>query len=288
MRALVEREVGGVNRQDAFGENTPSGQLFRSLGATFAAVSFANATRQAITDPNVESIIAAAQEGAGLAQDLTQLASGVGLAGTDSVLGKFGASSGIGKLIGIVGVGLSVVDTARKLEDGDNLQGALSGVSALGAAVSLLGAGSWAGPAGLIVSSVAALGSLGIDQFRSTREANRHETDDARAFLQALGYNEEAAKQLSNNTGDELKGASPMPVLQHYMQEMGLGPSETVDFINHYADTWGGGELKKLVENLHGVLEDVDGDMSRIRESRNYAEVGDMIAIKVQQWPRPE
>ncbi|MFK3648617.1 hypothetical protein ACI2IY_09255 [Lysobacter enzymogenes] len=262
LRAFIENEIRpGLAGQEAFAADTPSGQMFRSLASTVGALSFAKATGMAIDDPSFLNVVNATAQGFEVSQQVLQLSSGAGLIREDGALGKFAHNPGMSKLIGSVGVALDVVGAAQSFGKGDSLQGALQSVSALGGAVAIFGAGSAWGPAGAIVGGLAALTSLGVSMWRQKQEADKYQNGDNERFLRDVGFSENTAKILNDNSGE---GLSPLPLLMKYGQDRGLTAQQTRDLINSLGDEYGGELLENMRDVAHKVLDSVDGKLDQV------------------------
>ena len=283
LRSFLDTQIRGSasTNPEAFGADTPQGQLFRGLASTVGALSFAKATETALDDPNFINIANASVQGADVAQQVLQLGTAAGQVSETGAFGRYAGNSGVTKLIGSVGVALTAIGAVQAFEQGDVLQGSLQTVSALGASVAILGAGSSAGPVGLIVGGVAALASLGVSAFREKQDADKYQTDDAKRFLQDVGFNSEAADILYDNSGE---GHSPVPLLVQYCADMGLTPEQTTDFINSLASEYDGAHLETFRATAHKLLDDVDGDVSKRGESWRNDDLKDFIEPKIFLW----
>lgn len=149
------------------------------------------------------------------------------------------------------------------------------------------------GPAGWATATVLTAARLGLDQYRATQEANKNETAGGEAFLRGLGYSEQAARQLINNTGS---GESAVSLLRQYTTELGLSQEDAVKFINHLASndkfkpSSGPGAttqnaLQYLVEQkLHKVLDAGKPDSINYDSASDSAKA--FIREQVEAWKR--
>lgn len=262
LRAFIENDIRpGLAGQEAFAADTPSGQMFRSLASTIGSLSFAKATGMAFNDPSFLNVVNATAQGFEVSQQVLQLSAGAGLIREDGALGKFAHNPGMSKLIGSVGVALDVVGAAQSFGKGDSLQGALQSVSALGGAVAIFGAGSAWGPAGAIVGGLAALTSLGVSAWRQKQEADKYQNGDNERFLRDVGFSEDTARILNDNSS---KGLSPLPLLMKYGEDRGLTAQQTRDLINSLGDEYGGELLENMRDVAHKVLDSADGKLDKV------------------------
>lgn len=265
LQAFLEQHIRPeLNGAEAFGLDRPGGQVFRTLASTVGALSFAKATQTAFTHPDFVSIVNASAQGVEVAQQISQMGESAGLFNANGRVAGFGNNPGIAKLVGSVGVALDAVGALQAFGDDDTLQGALQTVSALGGVVAIFGASSWAGPAGAIVAGVASAISLGVSLFRQSEEANKYENDTAQRFLRDAGYNDATAGILRDNSGE---GISPLPLLAKYAHDRGLSPQQTREFLNALGTERNGEHLWKLRDNIHHVLDGVDGDLGKLGNS---------------------
>ncbi|MBT2744783.1 MULTISPECIES: hypothetical protein [unclassified Lysobacter] len=284
LRAFIDNHINGeLAGQEAFAADTAHGQVFRTLATTVSALSFAKSTGMAVDDPSFINVVNASAQGFDVAQQVLQMSSGAGLISESGPLGRYAGNAGVTKLLGSVGVALDAVGAVDAFDKGDNLQGALQTVSALGGAVAIFGAGSAWGPAGAIVGGLAALASLGVSMFREKAEADKHQNDTNKQFLRDVGYNPQAADILYDNSGE---GLSPLPLLMKYGADRGLTPQQTRDLLNSLGSDYGGELLWKMRDVAHKVLDSVDGDLSKLNGAPLNSQLQESFNNRAEIWAR--
>lgn len=242
------------NLQDigAFGAGTPLGQAFRGLGLALGVVGAAASITGFVNDRDLAGGLQALADSAGVIRDIGELANGFGWLPDSHPLSQFAANSAIGKILGSVGIGFSLIGVADNLAEGDLLQAGIGAVGVGGGALALFGSASWAGPVGVAVGVAAAAGSLVVDHFRNQAAENRLEEAGQRFLMQA-GYDEAAAAILSDFSREHY---SAVGLLAQYGELRGLTPEETVAWINGIPDQ----SLEYLREMLNHAADDLDGN----------------------------
>lgn len=240
-----------LNSLSAFEANQPLGQVFRGIGVLAGAASLYGATHDLINDPSLENAISVLAESAGMATAIGELAAGMGAIPENSPWARFSTSSTVGKVLGVVGIGLGLAGVVESLSQGDLAQAGIGVVGVGGAALALFGTASWAGPVGVAIGLLAALGSFGLNLFRANEAENQLE-DASKSFLQSLGFDEETAEVLSDFSGD---GYSSVGFLIEYGESKGLTHAETVAWLNSIPAS----ELAMIRDSMNHLADDRDG-----------------------------
>lgn len=254
------RTLEGVK---GFEKSTGAGQLFRALGVATTTFSFLNSTNRAFNEPgSYANWLKAGADTFGLAQKTADFLVARGADGTTTkALG--------GALAGKIATGLTAVaDFALGLKaasEGDYATAALWGVSAaggvlsLGAAAGAGWAGSWAGPVGI---ALVALAAVGIGLVAKVNESNKHDNETSAAFLRHAGFDQEAADALVDQSGD---GHSPVPLLEKYAELKGYDltdPAQRQTFVN-WVNDMPLEQLEHLRDWAHNTLDDFGGDTGK-------------------------
>lgn len=268
----LDAELTKEGMKPAFDRKLPAGQLMRSLGLTFAAVGFANSTGKALDDPTLKNNLKAIVDGAGLLQKGTELAVGLGKISDDSLFGKFGSTTA-GRVFGLLSAGFDGWSAGESFSQGDWVKGSLytagaaggvlAAVSGTGLAASL-GIGAWAGPVGL---ALVALSAIGLSIKDRVDASNVHHNETSAAALRTAGFNEATANALVDQSGE---GWSPVPMLAKYAELKGYDladPAQRQQFV----DWVNGMPIDKLehVRNwLHHTLDEYDGNVGQLGADR--------------------
>lgn len=246
-----------------FEKSTGAGQLFRALGVATTTFSFLNSTNRAFNEPGAyANWLKAGADTFGLAQKTADFLVARGADGTvTKALG--------GALAGKIATGLTAVaDFALGLKaasEGDYATAALWGVSAVGGGLSLAAAagagwaGSWAGPVGI---ALVALAAVGIGLVAKVNESNKHDNETSAAFLQHAGFDQEAADALVDQSGD---GHSPVPLLEKYAELKGYDltdPAQRQTFVD-WVNDMPLDRLEHLRNWAHHTLDDFGGDVGK-------------------------
>lgn len=246
--ALAEynRRLNGI---EGFDQHSPLGQAFRGLGFGISVVGLAESVSGFVDDPSFGGGVQVLADSAGLLRDIGELGQGLGWISESNPLARLAANSTAGKLLGGVGLVFGTVGVLNDLGEGDLAQAGLGTLAVGGTALALFGSASWAGPVGWAVAAFATAGSLGLDQWRRSQEANEHENDTSQAFLAGSGLTPEAADTLTNQDSE---GLSPVPALFEFGRIYGLTSEQTVAWLN---DLQANGELDNLRQQVHGIIE---------------------------------
>lgn len=246
-----------------FEKSTGVGQLFRALGVATTTFSFLNSSNRAFNEPGAyANWLKAGADTFGLAQKTADFLVARGADGSATkALG--------GALAGKIATGLTAVaDFALGLKaasEGDYATAALWGVSAVGGGLSLAAAtgagwaGAWAGPVGI---ALVALAAVGIGLVAKVNESNKHDNETSAAFLRHAGFDQDAASALVDQSGD---GHSPVPLLERYAELKGYDLSDPaqrqtfVDWVNDMPLE----RLEHLRDWSHHTLDDFGGDISK-------------------------
>lgn len=246
----------------AFDRSQPLGQVFRGIGVAAGVASLWGATSDLISDPSLDAGVKVLTGAAGLAVSTGDLATGLGMIPEESAWSRFSASQTLGKVLGTVGIGLSLVGVADNLSNGDLAQAGLGLAGVGGSALALFGSSAWAGPVGVTIGLVAAAGSFGLSIHRA-KEAEAELEAASAPFLQSIGFSESAAEILSDFSGD---GHNSLMLLAEYAQHKGYNLADPVDqqqfveWINNLdADLLG-----ELRDNLNHVIDGYQGDASQL------------------------
>ena len=264
-----------------FDKTTGAGQLLRGAGLALAGVGVLASIERAGLDPSLRNNLRVLVDAAGLGQKGAELLAGLAKADSESLLGRLGGSAA-SKFLGVVTSAMDVWSAADAFGKGDIPSGVLFGVGAGGGLLAAFGSGSLAGPIGigLVVVSV-----VGLAVWNGVKEANKHEPDSdggtSTRFLQHAGFSEAAARALCDQTGD---GVSPVPILQRYAELKGLhlaDPADRERFVD-WVNAMPSERLAALRDNLHGTLDDFDGDAARLPAT---ADDDDWVVQDIQQRP---
>ena len=246
----------------AFDRSQPLGQVFRGIGVAAGVASLWGSASDLISDPSLDAGVRVLTDAAGLAVSTGDLATGLGMIPEGSAWSRFSASQTLGKVLGTVGIGLSLVGVADNLSNGDLAQAGLGLAGVGGSALALFGGSAWAGPVGVTIGLIAAAGSFGLSIHRAN-EAEAELEGASAPFLQSIGFSESAAEILSDFSGD---GYSALTLLAEYAQHKGYNladpadQQEFVDWINGMdADLLG-----ELRNNLNHVIDGYEGDASQL------------------------
>ena len=237
------------NHPGLFGEGNKFGDKFRRFGLILGAVGTASSVQGAITDPNAMNIAGALIDSAGLTTDVLSTKIVTNLLQNRPWFSRL-PIEGAGKLLGGVGLVLDAVSIANDIRQGNYTEAGISGVGAAGGALAIFGTTAAATGIGLVLVGGALLGSY---LYGNVKEANKHETDGAQAFLQGAGINSDLANELINNDN---KGRSAAPVFVEMANRLGVEPQEMFGYLS----TLEPDDAKKLIETAHGVDPNDEGD----------------------------
>lgn len=245
-----------------FEKSTAAGQLFRSIGLAAAGVGLAYSLEKAGKDPsNALNWFKVGSDTLGLSQKTAEL---LAARGREGVVGSFGVSKIAAGVVGGLGALVDGAFAVKSFADGDVASGLLYTTAAAGGVISAAGsaglAGSWAGPVGIGLAVVAA---VGLSIVSGVKESNKYMTDTSAKFLENAGFKPDVAKALVDQSGE---GYSPVPMLEQYARDKGYNLQDPkdrqawVDWLNNMSP----GNLTKLRDAMHRALDDYDGDPGKL------------------------
>lgn len=252
---VLARKIDSFNRSnpETFSDNGQMTDKLKRFGLVLGAVGVASAANQAFDEPTALNIAGALNDALGLGTDV-----GSSLQGSQSQLVKnilqnkswfnqlpFEAA---GKAFGGLGLVLDTIGVAQSIAKGDYVDAGLGVASTVGGAMMLFGGAAVTGVGAVIVGAAI----IGKFIYEDIKEANKHETDGARAFLRGAGIDAGVANHLINNDGD---GRSPAPVFSALANHLGVDPKEFLTYLSQLSPD----ETIRLVETAHGVDPDENG-----------------------------
>jgi hypothetical protein len=256
--SLLKKFATGGKEFEATKELFESENFSPQTKARFATTASALGIARLVADGvDVFSGDADAQELIGFGADAVDVGTDVFGNALKGVL-KPSAISGIGKVTSGVGLVLGAVDLASAIEDGDESSAALAGLSLVGG---ILVASNTVPIVGHVIAGVAAVGTLGLAQYRNTEESNYYEGNgdgaaDATKFLEAALSDSGLSAQkiadvipkLKDSDGDgNLPGEDILAVAKAagvdpnelFNQIAALGPEDAGDLVNNVHDLGG-------------------------------------------------
>ncbi len=250
----------GTQGVKSFDKTTWQGSLLRTVGLGAAAVGFVNSVNKAQKDPKVANDLRVLVDAAGLGQKGSEIALGLGIVSEDSLAGKFGGAAKIGRVgaaevLGVLGAALDVYNMVDTLRKGEYGAAALWGTGAAGGLLATFGSGALAGPIGIGLVAVSAIG-LGL--YNHIKDADKYETEKSANFLKHNGLDPAAADELINQSFD---GHSPVGLLYAYAHQKGLDNQQATAWLN---DLQRKGKLDDVRGEVHHMLDKVDGDLGKI------------------------
>lgn len=256
------------HRQDgirSFSTSTVPGQLLRTIGASASAIGLMNSAEAAFTTPNVETILKATFDAAGLAQRSIEIGRGLDMIAPDSFAVRYfdGSLRPGTKFLGAVGSVFDGVNSVRAFAGGDPLMGGIHAATAAGGLAATFGAGTIAGPIGLGVVILGVGASLIVDD---VRKGQLYENVRAADFLDESDLSDEAAKALTDNSGD---GYSAIPLLTEYARQKGfdLDDADHRTAFTTWINTMSAEQLADLRDNLHHTADDFGGDATKLEQT---------------------
>lgn len=225
-------ELKGI---EGFGVNQPAGITFRSLGVAAAGLAFAKSTADAIDDPTWVNQIGAFGDAVGLIKDARDLMfhpgsipidrnSPLAVSALENGLQRF---ENINKVLGVVSaVGdiAKMVDALTSNRDYKGVEAGLYGLGATGTVVMALSTGPVGALVGSVMIGVSVFGQSALGDIRDTQDKVKGSTE----FLKSAGFDEDAARILSDQGEDEGYLATPMvPVMLAEAQRNGFGTRGT-------------------------------------------------------------
>lgn len=245
-----------------FDKSTFKGQMLRGVGLAFAGVGFLASVDRAQMDPSLKNQLRIVVDAAGLGQKGFELYAGLTGASSSSTAGRLGGALA-SKLLGSLTAGFDAWSAAEAFSKGDVASGVLYGVGAGGGLLAALGTGSMAGPIGLGLVVVSAVGLAIVN---GNKEANKHEPDSdkgvSQRFLAHAGFDEDASRALVDQSGD---GRSVVPFLEQYARAQGLDLTNAADHDRYvqWVNAIPTDELAAVRDNLHRTADEFEGDPSR-------------------------
>jgi hypothetical protein len=268
------------NRQSGirtFSTSTVPGQLLRMIGAAGSAASLYNSARMAGTEPNVENILKATFDAAGLWQRSVEIRSGLNMINPDSFAVRHfdGSLRGGTKLLGAIGAVFDGVNSVQAFAQGDPLMGGIHAATAAGGVTAAFGAGTIAGPIGLGVVILGVGASMIVSE---VRESNKYDNETSARFLDHSDLDTDVAKALVDQSGD---GHSPVPLLVEYAKDKGFDldnpahQSAFADWLNNMSPE----QLATLRDNLHHTIDEFGGDATKLEATAedDYEYTSDML-----------
>ena len=227
---------------DLFGEGNRLSNKIESFGIFLGAVGATVSIKGAISDPNALSIVNALVDTSDVAVATLQTDIALNLLKNKAWFTKL-PLEGAGKALGGLGLVLDAYSIATDIKNGNYVEAGFGGVGAAGGALAVLGTTTAATGIGLVLVGGALLGSY---LYGNVKNANIHESDGARAFLEGAGINSDLANELINNDN---KGRSAAPVFVEMANRLGVEPQEMFGYLS----TLEPDDAKKLIETAHGV-----------------------------------
>lgn len=240
---VLARKIDSYRRDqpDVFSNNSQLTDKVRRMGVVLGAVGTGAAINQAIDDPSAQNIAGALFDAAGLATDVAQLDVVKNVLQNKSWFQGLPVEK-LGRVFGGLSLALDAFSIASDIKNGDYASAGFSTAGAAGGAMMIFGGAAVTG-VGAVIVGAAIVGKLLWD---NTQEANKHETDGARAFLQGAGIDADVANHLINNDDD---GRSPAPIFAALAENLGVEPQEFLNYLSQLSPD----EAIKLVETAHGV-----------------------------------
>lgn len=246
-RSLDNLEGEGVfTGTNGIGTAVRGAALILSIGTTVGSF------KDAINDPNFESIVNAYSSAAGTGEAGVQFAQS--FFKNSATLGRVGTVFEVaGKIGGVLTTGIAVFQAGRALANGDPASAALYAAQAAAGILALAGATG----AGFVIGVGAA---LALAQLNKVRASNEFEDEHTEAFLQGAGLSPEATHHLRNADSD---GRSVGPVFAEMARRMGVEPSEFLEAVGKLPPD----QLLELVEAAHGVDPNGDGEFRQTADT---------------------
>jgi LysM repeat protein len=260
------QEMAGPTGMKAFDKGSLPGQLLRTVGLAAAGVGLVNSANKALDDPSLKNDLKVLVDAAGLGQKGAELLVGLGRVSDETRAGKIVTGIGGGwkvagrvgasEFLGVVGSAFDVWNAVDAVNKGDGTSAALYGTGAAGGLMAALGSGSIAGPIGIGLVVVSA---VGLAIWNHVKEANAHENDTSAQFLAHSGLDAATSKALVDQSGD---GYSPVPALLAYAGSKGLNQAQTVRWLDGLQAS---GKLGTLRDEVHHMLDDAGGDPGKFK-----------------------
>ncbi|MEH6418632.1 hypothetical protein [Pseudomonas sp. CGJS7] len=254
------------NRLEAFGTqvdelsrtstNAGAVQGIRLLGLSAGAIGMYQSGSELLADPDPEKAMRGLADLVGLSSGTTEALVSAGALAPESKLATTLGNPVLGKVLGGAGLVFGGVDLYRNIRDGDASQATLTGIGLAGAALATFGTTAWAGPVGVAVGALAAIGSIGLNQWRRVDASNEHMNSTSKEFLQHAGLKEDVAGALVDQSGE---GHSPVPFLFEFAASRDLTPQQTVQWLNGLSK----GDLESIRDRAHEALDKAGGDLNK-------------------------
>jgi len=268
----LDEKLGSNPELKAFDKSTLPGQLFRGVGLAFAGASVLNSASKVQASGDPQNKIKLLVDVSGFAQKSADLLVGLGKVNEQSLVGQFGGGAKLGKATAgdLIGGISAVLDAVSAVRSGFGLGVPQDTGAAVFSATTSVGGGlaaaapfveaSWLGPVGLGITAVGVVGSA---IYQQVKDAHQYE-GASKAFLQAAGYNSNAADALSKQDGviSGASGAAQMPFLAKYAQLKHLTPNQMMAWVNHLTP----GQVHNLGLSLLMVAGDCHGDPSQFTD----------------------
>lgn len=246
----------------------PTGLLFRTIAFGLTGSALINAAGETAENPNLQNLINDVGLTLGFTQDSAALAAKVGLIDKAGSLGGWGLrTSPLGeateRFVGALGVAYYLLGAGAAAVDKDAPAAAFNLAAAAGIGIATFVDASWAGPVGW---GIALVSVFGLGWYEHVKDANKYEPgndDNTVPFLKHAGFNDAAAHELANQTGD---GVSPVTLLVQYARDKGYDMSDpaqqkaVVDWINNMPID----QLKHVRDWFNNSLDELGGDASKL------------------------
>ena len=245
-RALNDA-VDDLDGHGTFSAGSGVGQAVRGAGVLFGVFGTYQSFEAFKEAPDLESTLTLLNSAAGTTHGTIELVAGI--TNNLKLLNSTGLATA-GSVIGVVGVGLSVVSAADALANGDPAKAGLYAAQAAGG-IALIAGGAAATGVGAVVILGAAAAMWQLDRVRAS---NIFENDHTEAFLEGAGIeNPDLTYHLRD--GDD-EGRSVAPVLVALADHVGVpGPAMLA-----YCESLDQDQLATFVEQMHGVDPNGDGE----------------------------
>jgi hypothetical protein len=254
-------KLTGPNGVKSFHKSEFPGQVLRTIGLAGNIASLFSSASTAEANPSMKNNLKILIDSAGVAQKTIELAEGLGALDSGSNSAKlFGSSTKPAvKVLGALGAAFDFWNAYDYAKAGDNFSAGLSAAAGAGTIAAAVGTGTMAGPIGLAVVGGAIVTQMIWDDIK---QSNIHMNETSENFLKHAGFDQEAAHELVDQSGD---GHSPVPILVKYAEHKGFnmddpaGQQAFVDWINNIPPE----NLAALRDNLHHTLDEIGGDVSK-------------------------
>lgn len=241
-------ETLGKSNPDLFGEGNRLATKIETYGVFLGAIGAASSINGAISERDALSIVGALVDTSDVAVAALQTRIAKNLLQNQPWFTKLPLGAA-GKALGGVGLLIDGINIVKNIKEGNYVDAGLGGVGLAGGTMAILGTTAAVTGVGLFLVGGAIIGSL---IYGGVKEANKHETDGARAFLQGAGINPDLANQLINNDSD---GRSAAPVFTEVAKRLGVEPQEMFEFLSALTPD----QASRLIGIAHGIDPDENG-----------------------------